>query len=221
MERIRPPVFLFQGAVFTPHCKARLEKPWRLTVWRAMTSRDDLPHQDITATRTKLFQRLDDLGISHRTVDHEAIMTVDEGREFKTSMPGGHSKNLFLKDKKGGRVFVTAHCDSVVDIVAIGRAVGSRGRLSFGKPELLMETLGVAPGSVTPFALMNARPEDLQAVIVDTRFFDHDPVWFHPLQNTGSTAISAENLLKFIRNAGFEPLVLDVANPQSAPGDAN
>ena len=159
-------------------------------------------------TRAQLFARLDELGLTHRTVEHQPIMTVDEGRAFKESMPGGHSKNLFLKDKKGTLFLVTAHCDTEIDLVALGRHLGAKGRVSFGKPDLMVEKLGVAPGSVTPFAMINAVPDTFAAVVVDQAFFDHDPVWFHPLKNDASTAIAADDLIVFLKACGVEPLIL-------------
>ncbi len=162
--------------------------------------------------RAALFDRLTRLGVAHRTVAHPPIMTVEEGRTFKASMPGGHSKNLFLRDKKGAFYFVTAHCDTQIDLVALGRRIGARGRLSFGKAEQLAQTLGVTPGSVTPFALFHAGAAALSAVIVDAAFEAFDPIWFHPLQNTASTAVSTPGLIAFIQDCGFEPQLMDFAD---------
>ena len=168
------------------------------------------------SARTDLAAFLDASGIGHRTVDHPAIFTVDEGRAFKASMPGGHSKNLFLKDKKGSLFLASAHSDTRVDLVALGKRLGAKGRLSFGKPDLMTETLGVVPGAVTPFALMNETARALSAVIIDQSLLAHDPVWFHPLENTASTAISPENLMLFVRTCGFQPLLCDLADPLRA-----
>lgn len=165
------------------------------------------------AARADLFALLDRLELDHRTVEHPAIFTVEEGRYYKAEMPGGHSKNLFLKDKKGARTLAIAHCDTRVDLVGLGKAIGAKGRLSFGKPELMTGTLGVIPGAVTPFALMNETARGLSAVIVDRRLLDYDPVWFHPLENTASTAVSADGLLRFIEACGFSPRFEDLAAP--------
>ena len=170
----------------------------------------------MTKTRSDLFAFLDSLGIDHRTVDHPPIFTVEEGRDFKASMPGGHSKNLFLKDKKDRLFLAVAHCDTAVDIVGYGRAAGSKGRLSFGRPELMTATLGVIPGAVTPFALINPPARALTEVAVDAALLSFDRVWFHPLENTGSTAVTAAGLLAFIRACGFEPRVIDLADPISS-----
>ena len=165
-------------------------------------------------TRADLFAFLDELGIAHRTVEHPPIFTVEEGRDFKSSMPGGHSKNLFLKDKKDRLFLAVAHCDTAVDIVGYGRAAGSKGRLSFGRPDLMTATLGVIPGAVTPFALVNETARALTEVAVDEALLSWPAVWFHPLENTASTAVSPDDLLKFIRICGFAPRIIDLASPE-------
>jgi Ala-tRNA(Pro) deacylase len=165
-------------------------------------------------SRSDLFEFLDRIGVAHRTVDHPPVFTVEEGRGMKASMPGGHSKNLFLKDKKDRLFLAVAHCDTCVDIVGYGRAAGARGRLSFGKPELMTATIGVIPGAVTPFALINETARALTEVAVDEALFAWPAVWFHPLENTASTAVTPADLLKFIRACGFEPRMIDLAQPE-------
>ena len=168
------------------------------------------------ATRADLFARLDALGLAHRTVDHPAFFTVEDGRAFKADMPGGHSKNLFLKDKKGVLTLAVAHADTRVDLVGLGKAIGAKGRLSFGKPELMTEILGVIPGAVTPFALINPSAKALSRVILDLALMRTDPVWFHPLENTASTAISPDNLVGFLKSCGFSPEIRDLSAPLAA-----
>ncbi len=168
---------------------------------------------DDATDRARVARRLDTLGFAHRTVLHPPIMTVDEGRAFKSDMPGGHSKNLFVRDKKRAHYLVVAHCDTDVDLVGVGKALGSRGRLSFARPEAMIDTLGVAPGSVTPFALMNAPAPALAAVAFDTRLLAFDAVWFHPLRNTASTSVAPDAILAFARDAGYAPVTLDAASP--------
>ncbi len=166
-------------------------------------------------TSADLFAFLDSLGVVHHTVDHPPVFTVEEGRDYKASMPGGHSKNLFLKDKKDRLFLAVAHCYTAVDIVGYGRAAGSKGRLSFGRPELMTAVLGVIPGAVTPFALINETARALTEIAVDAALLAWPSVWFHPLENTASTAVSPGDLLKFIRACGFEPRIIDLASPQS------
>jgi Ala-tRNA(Pro) deacylase len=163
-----------------------------------------------TPDPTQLFRLLDTLAISHVTHTHPPFFTVDEGRAFKSQMPGGHSKNLFLKDKKGGLFLIVAWAETPVDLTAVAKRV-AHGRFSFASAEVLRETLGVGPGSVTPFALINDRDTRVTA-IVDARLLEHDPLYFHPLTNAASTAISADGLLRFLSHLGYSPLVMSVSH---------
>lgn len=166
------------------------------------------------ASPEDLFARFDALGIAHVTHRHRPVFTVDEGRDLKASMPGGHTKNLFLKDKKGAIFLLCAISDTAIDLVAVSKLVGS-GRFSFGSPERLMQHLGVEPGSVTLFALIND-PERTVTLILDEALFAHDPVNFHPLKNDATTAISPADMLKFVRSLGREPIRL-VFDKQGLP----
>ena len=165
------------------------------------------------ATREALYARLDALGVFHRTVEHPAFFTVEDGRAFKADMPGGHSKNLFLKDKRGALTLAVANAETRVDLVGLGKAIGAKGRLSFGRPDLMTATLGVIPGAVTPFALINDSARALSSVVLDAALLAAEPVWFHPLENTASTAIAAEDLVRFVKSCGFEPEIRDLARP--------
>ena len=169
----------------------------------------------LAATRAQLFARLDALEIAYRTVEHAAVFTVAESAAVKAEMPGGHSKNLFLKDKKGLLVLAVANAETKVDLVGLGKAIGARGRLSFGKPELMTEVMGVIPGAVTPFALINQSSLVLASVIMDTALMAENPVWFHPLENTASTAISPQDLTRFVAACGHQPQLMDLASPQA------
>src|SRR5271168_2379379 len=107
------------------------------------------------ASSADLFATLDTLGVAHTTVTHPAVFTVEEGRELRGAIPGGHTKNLFLRDKKGVPYLVVAAEDAEIELRALHRLLGATGRFSFGTPELMRELLGVEPGSVTPFAVIN------------------------------------------------------------------
>jgi Ala-tRNA(Pro) deacylase len=157
------------------------------------------PHED-------LFARLDALGIAHATHWHRPVFTVEESRDLKASMPGGHTKNLFLKDKKGTLFLLCAIADTAIDLNAVSKAIGA-GRFSFGSADLLMRHLGVTPGSVTLFGLVNDRDRQVR-LILDEALFSHDPVNFHPLRNDATTAISAAAMLAFVRGLGHEPIRL-------------
>jgi Ala-tRNA(Pro) deacylase len=158
------------------------------------------------ATPDDLFARLDALGIAHKTHRHAPVFTVAESHGIKASMPGGHTKNLFLKDKKGALFLVCAIADTAIDLNALSKALGA-GRFSFGSVERLMRHLGVEPGSVTLFALIND-PDRTVTLVLDEALFAHDPVNFHPLKNDATTAISPADMLKFIHSLGREPIRL-------------
>lgn len=158
------------------------------------------------ATEADLFARFDALGIAHVTHRHRPVFTVDEGADLKASMPGGHTKNLFLKDKKGAIFLISAIADTVIDLNATSKLLGA-GRFSFGSPERLMQHLGVEPGSVTVFAVIND-PEREVTLVLDDALFAHNPVNFHPLKNDATTAMSPADLLKFVRSLGREPIRL-------------
>lgn len=158
------------------------------------------------ATEADLFARFDALGIGYLTHRHRPVFTVNEGHDLKASMPGGHTKNLFLKDKKGAIFLICAISSTVIDLNATSKLLAS-GRFSFGSAERLMEHLGVEPGSVTIFALIND-PDRAVTLVLDEALFAHDPVNFHPLKNDATTAMSPADLLKFVRSLGHEPIRL-------------
>ena len=170
----------------------------------------------MTASPEDLFAYLDDLGIAHHTHWHEALFTVEEGRDLKVSMPGGHTKNLFMKDKDGVIVLISAHADSELKLNHLHKLIGTR-RLSFASGELMEELLGVTPGSVTAFALMNDN-EGRVRFIADQALMAFETVNFHPLVNTGTTAISREDLRKFVKATGHDLTEVDFA-ALLQPGD--
>jgi len=151
-----------------------------------------------------LYERLRALDIAWKTYEHVPVFTVGEADAVHAQIPGGHTKNLFLKDKKGGLWLVVLRDDLRVDLNALAKQLGAP-RFSFGSAELLIATLGIEPGSVTPFALMNDMAGAVR-VVLDDAMLALEPLNFHPLRNDRTTAISAEALLKFVRATGHEPL---------------
>ncbi len=160
----------------------------------------------MAATREDLFQRLGELGIEADTVEHPAVFTVAESRALDREIPGGHTKNLFLKDAKGRLFLVVAHAQTAVDLKKLPKAIGC-GRLSFGKAELLQEVLGVSPGAVTAFALINDVGRQV-SVVLDRELMAYQTVNCHPLVNTATTSVARDDLLRFIRACGHEPQIL-------------
>ena len=166
-------------------------------------------------TRDDLFALFDRLGISHRTLEHPAVFRVGEGDEIKAALPGGHTKNLFLKDAKDQLWLVSALQDARIDLKALPRAIGA-ARLSFGSAELMEETLGVTPGSVTAFGLINDADHRVRLVL-DAGLAASDPVNFHPLTNTATTAISQADFRRLLAAIGVEPMIVDFADePRTA-----
>lgn len=163
------------------------------------------------ATRQDLLDRFASLGITTETVDHVAVFTVSESTHLKRDIPGGHTKNLFLKDKKDRLFLVVALGDAVIDLKTLHKRIGS-DRLSFGKADLLMEVLGVLPGSVTPFGVVNDVHRRV-TVILDADMMRHERLNYHPLENTATTGIARDDLVRFLKDTGHEPRVLAVAEP--------
>lgn len=161
------------------------------------------------ATRADLFARLDALGIAHTTKDHEPVFTVEESAEMKKDLSGGHTKNLFLKDKAGSLFLICAEAHTPIKINKLHPVLGCK-RLSFGKADLLLEHLGVTPGSVTLFSVINDKDSNV-TLIIDKALTHHDIVNFHPLLNDATTAISSEAMITFAKDTGHDPLIIDFA----------
>jgi Ala-tRNA(Pro) deacylase len=155
------------------------------------------------ATPAELFQRLDAIGIPHRTHYHPPVHTVADAVRLRGELPGGHCKSLFLRDRKSGLWLIVALEDCALDLKALADRLGAP-RFSFASPAQLHETLGVAPGSVTPFALMNTAGQTLRVVLQD-EMLARDPLNYHPLVNTATTSIAPADLLRFIAACGHQP----------------
>jgi Ala-tRNA(Pro) deacylase len=166
------------------------------------------------ASPDDLFAYLDSLGIDHRTVQHPAVFTVEEARTLRGKLAGGHTKNLFLRDKKGAFFLVVAPEDAAIELKSLHRLLGASGRFSFGSAEAMREFLGVEPGSVTPFAAINDRDRRV-TVVLDAVMMREATLNFHPLVNTGTTTIAREGLLKFLEATGHPPRIEPVS---STPG---
>lgn len=157
--------------------------------------------------RDRLLAWMAEQGIEHVTHDHPAVFRVEEGLELKAALPGAHTKNLFLKDKKGRLWLISARQDTVIDLKRAPAAIGS-DRLSFGNETLMWETLGVRPGSVTALGLLNDLDRRVTFVL-DRRLWDADTVNFHPLTNTATTALDQAAFRRVLALLEREPLVVD------------
>jgi Ala-tRNA(Pro) deacylase len=163
-------------------------------------------------TPEELFAALDTLNIPHRTVRHPPLFTVEQSRELRGQIPGGHTKNLFLRDKKGAIYLVVTLEDAEVDLKGLHRRLGATGRFSFGSAELLREVWGVEPGSVSPFGAINDHSRRV-TVVLDAAMMQHQMLNYHPLDNRMTTAIARDDLLKFLRWTGHEPRIEAVSGP--------
>jgi len=170
----------------------------------------------MAATPDDLFAFLDRLGIAHRTVTHPPLFTVEESQALRGQIPGGHTKNLFLKDKKDTLYLVVALEDSIIELKSLHRRLGASGRFSFGSAELLRATLGVDPGAVTPFAALNDTGRRV-AVVLEAAMMMHATLNYHPLRNTMTTSIGRDDLIKFLDATGHPPLIAAAAEPLAAP----
>ncbi|HVZ05962.1 prolyl-tRNA synthetase associated domain-containing protein [Hyphomicrobium sp.] len=165
-------------------------------------------------SRDDLMIRLSELGIATQTVDHPPAFTVAQSSSIDIPLPGAHTKNLFLKDANGALVLIVARTTTVIDLKSLPKRLGT-GRLSFGKPELLLSALGVTPGSVTAFAVANDSAHRVM-VVFDQALMAEDSINCHPLENTATTNIARDDLLRFIRSTGHEPRIVDLSAAESA-----
>ena len=174
----------------------------------------------MAASPDELFTYLDRLGIAHKTVRHPPAFRVDEARELRGQIPGAHTKNLFLRDKKGKAFLVVALEDAAIELKSLHRRLGASGRFSFGSAALLAELLGVEPGSVTPFAAINDNASRV-TVVLDAAMMAHAVLNFHPLRNTATTTIARDGLVKFLESTGHQPRIEPVSGPaaEAAAGD--
>lgn len=166
-----------------------------------------------------LLARLGELGIETRTVTHPPLFTVEDSQGLRGDIPGGHTKNLFLKDKKGNLFLVVVEEEARVDLKSLHVPLGAASRLSFGSAELLEEVLGVKPGAVTAFGPVNDA-QGRVTVVLDEELMAHDEINCHPLVNTATTTIRSDDLVRFLRTTGHEPVILAVPRRSEAADEA-
>ena len=164
--------------------------------------------------RDDLYSYLAKEGIEVTTIEHPPVFTVDDAQEHTSHLPGGHVKNLFLQDKRGGFWLVTCGDEQRVKVNGLARLLDAP-RFSFAKAEPLMEVLGVAPGSVTPLALINDIERKVTPVL-DEKMLRHELLNVHPLENTATTTIASADLLRFVRSLGYDPVIIDLDLSESA-----
>jgi Ala-tRNA(Pro) deacylase len=160
------------------------------------------------ATPADLFRRLEELGIDFRTVEHPAVFTVEESKAYRGELTGSHTKNLFLRNKKGRMWLLVCREDLAIDLKVLGETLGA-GRLSFASPERLMRYLGVIPGAVTPFGVLNDTGGKV-TVVIERAVLEDEPLNFHPLDNAMTTAVSASDLLEFLEEESHPPEIVEL-----------
>lgn len=160
--------------------------------------------------RDNLLDYLAGLGIETKTYDHPPLFTVSQSEALRGDIPGGHTKNLFLKDKKGSYFLLTVGEHAEIDLKTVHTKIGASGRVSFGKAEKLEELLGAVPGAVTIFGLVNDTAGQVRAFL-DAGLMEHDVINAHPLTNEATTAIGRDDLVRFIEATGHEAAVLKLS----------
>jgi Ala-tRNA(Pro) deacylase len=161
------------------------------------------------ATSDDLIAFLDSLAIPTTTVEHPPLRTVEESQALRGEIPGGHVKNLFVKDKKSRLFLLVLGEDAAVDLKRVHERIGAQGRVSFGSAELLQDALGVKPGAATPFGAIND-VERRVSIVLDKAMMRHARLNFHPLVNTRTTGLASADLMKFLRATGHEPMVVEL-----------
>lgn len=162
-------------------------------------------------TPEELYALLDDLGVSYSTRTHAPVFTVAESVGLRDEIPGGHTKNLFVKDKKDQYFVLTVEENAAVDLKTVHKVIGAASRVSFGRPEKMLEYLGVEPGSVTVFGAINDTGNRVTFVL-DEDLMQNEVINGHPLSNDATTSIERNDLLRFLEATGHTPLVLKVTD---------
>ena len=158
------------------------------------------------ASPDELFAFLDRLGIAHKTMAHPPLFTVEQSQALRGTIPGGHTKNLFVKDKKDKVFLLVAPEDAMIELKSMHRLLGASGRFSFGSADLMRELLGVEPGSVTPFGAINDKDARVN-VVLDAAMMKNEILNYHPLVNTMTTSIASTDLVKFLQATGHDPRI--------------
>ncbi len=166
-------------------------------------------------TAAELHDYLASLGIKVKTVTHPPLFTVADSQNLRGEIAGGHTKNLFLKDKKDNFFLVTVEEDAIVDLKAIHTVIGAASKVSFGKPEKLMEYLGLIPGSVSVLGAVNDS-EHKVSIILDEALMRHEIINAHPLTNEATTSIRRDDLMRFLQATGHDVRILSVSTAEVA-----
>lgn len=170
-------------------------------------------------TTDRLFAMLNKLGYKTKTVEHDPAFTVADNQAVRENIEGGHTKNLFVKDKKSNYFLLVVEESTQLSLNQLHKKIGGRGRLSFGSADKLQSYLGVKPGSVTAFAVVNDR-ENRVKVIMDENLLKYQHINCHPLVNTMTTTIARQDLLDFLEQCQHTPEILPLEDQNSNDSNA-
>lgn len=160
----------------------------------------------------ELLAYLDNNGVAVRTFEHPPVHTVEESKALRGTIPGLHTKNLFLRDgKKNYFLFVTDE-DAAINLKQLAKKIGAKGGLSFGSPEALLEMLAIRPGAVSVLAVVNDSERKVELVL-DSRLASATAINCHPLSNERTTSLSSDAFAKFLAVTGREAVYVDIDDP--------
>lgn len=167
-----------------------------------------LDNGELAATPETVFSALDALKIPHKTLVHEPLYTVEEARSVKYGLEGAHTKNLFLRNKKGRMFLLVLNSDQQVELKALHQTMQlTGGQLSFASTERLGKYLGVVPGSVSPLAVINDHGQKVNVYLEQT-VMEQQAIWLHPCRNTHSTCLSTSGLKQALEAWGHTPVIM-------------
>lgn len=157
-------------------------------------------------TSDELLAHLESLGIAATTSTHPPLRTVEDSKRLRGELPGGHVKNLFLRDKRGRHWLLTALEDARIDLKRMAQRLEA-GKFSFANADALKTMLGIEPGAVSPLAVINDKERQV-TVVLDEQMLTHDPLNVHPLRNDRTTTLPTRDLLRFLQACGHSPMVM-------------
>jgi Ala-tRNA(Pro) deacylase len=171
---------------------------------------------DLPTSPQALLDYLAGLGVAYDLHHHKAVFTVAESEDVDAAIPGTHCRNLFLRDHKKNNFLVVLQNATEVEIKKLPELIGSSNKLSFGSAERLWECLGVKPGSVCPYSIINDTGHQVK-ICLDKSMMETEIVNFHPMVNTMTIGVKPADLIRFVESCGHVPHIVDFgpARPDS------
>lgn len=156
--------------------------------------------KNMIQSSTELLKLLNAQNIAYINHHHPPTHRYDDHRDIRDNIPGIHCKSLFLTDKEN-YYMVCMRGELRLDLKCLQQNLGS-GRLSFGKGEDMQGILGVAPGSCTPYALVNDTKHRIAQVILDDAFIGEENINFHPIENNQTIRVCYSDFTKWLDYTG-------------------